>query len=177
MEPRSPLEPSQSSTTFDNSSPTLSKRQSILPPIDGAEALLARIRLLPGLPERNHEDAVKDLLIRLGHGVSEIVFQVGRIDISVINRDKKSVAVIEVKRSIAKESELARARRQGMDYAGQKGAAVVVVTDGDRYEIYDRRKLDYDAMFCGRFQLSAFQQEDCSALDLLRPSFLKASRE
>jgi hypothetical protein len=39
-----------------------------------------------------------------------------------------------------------------MDYASQTGALIVVVTDGDRFEIYDRRKgLHYDAMLCGAF--------------------------
>ena len=132
--------------------------------------MVERIRALQGLPERNHEDVVKDLLVRLGHDVAAIVFQKGRIDVCLLNKDRKAAAVFEVKRTIAVESERAGARRQGMDYASQTGALIVVVTDGDRYEIYDRRKgLDYDAMLRGKFRLSAFRETDIPVLDMLRP--------
>jgi hypothetical protein len=148
-----------------------------LPPIDDAEALFDRIRSLAGLPERNHEDVVRELLVRLGFEATAIVFQRNRIDVCVLGRSRKPVAVFEVKRTIAMEAERAAARRQGMDYAGQTGAVVVVVTDGDRYEVYDRRKsLDYDAMLCGRFRLTDFRPEDSKVLDLLRPDFLLSTR-
>lgn len=146
----------------------------IAPPIAGAESLIARIRQLPGLPERNHEDVVKDLLIGLGFDSSAIVFQAGRIDVCVFDANKKAVAVFEVKRTIAAPSKHDSALRQGMDYAMRNGASIVVITDGDRYAIYDRRKgSDYDAMRCGSFQLSAFRPEDSQILDLLRPPSLK----
>ena len=149
----------------------------VLPPIPDAEAFIERIRSLVGLPERNHEDVVKELLIRLGHDTSSIVFQKGRIDLCVLTQDRKAAAVFEAKRTIVVESERAGARRQGMDYAGQTGALIVVITDGDRYEIYDRRKgHDYDAMLCGKFQLTTFREGDAKALDLLRPEFLRNVR-
>jgi hypothetical protein len=91
----------------------------VLPPISDAEAFMERIRSLVGLPERNHEDVVKDLLLRIGHDSSVIVFQQGRIDLRVLTEDGKTAAVIEVKRTIAVESERAAARRQGMDYANR----------------------------------------------------------
>jgi hypothetical protein len=173
----SPAEPCRDIRT--HPAPDASPPPSIIsPPINDADSLIARIKLLAGVPERNHEDAVKDLLIRLGHKIEQIFFQVGRIDVSLVNQAKKTVAVIEVKRSIAAEKDRMDARRQGMDYAGRTGAAMVVITDGDRYEIYDRRKLDdYNSMFCGRFQLSVFRQPDCPILDLLRPSMLWTTRE
>lgn len=149
----------------------------VLPPIPDAESLVARIQSLVGLPERNHEDVVKDLLIRLGFDPTLIVFQKGRIDVCVLTQDRKVAAVFEVKRTIAVESERASARRQGMDYAAQTGAIVVVVTDGDRYEVYDRRRgHDYDSMLCGRCQLTAFREADAKVLDLLRPASLSSCR-
>lgn len=149
----------------------------VLPPIPDSEALITRIRSLAGLPERNHEDVVKELLLRLGFDASEIVFQKGRIDLCVLTQDRKTAAVFEVKRTIAVESERAGARRQGMDYASQTGAMIIVVTDGDRFEIYDRRKgHDYDAMLCGAFRLTAFHDTDAMTLDLLRPDNLRSAR-
>ena len=149
----------------------------VLPPIPDAEALITRIHSLVNLPERNHEDVVKGLLLRLGFGASEIVFQKGRIDLCVLTQDRKTVAVFEVKRTIAVESERAGARRQGMDYASQTGALIIVVTDGDRFEIYDRRKgLDYDAMLCGAFKITAFRATAAKAFDLLRPDYLRTVR-
>jgi len=149
----------------------------VLPPIPDAEALITRIRSLVGLPERNHEDVVKELLLRLGFDASEIVFQKGRIDLCVLTQEGKTAAVFEVKRTIAGESERAGARRQGMDYSSQTGALIIVVTDGDRFEIYDRRKgHDYNAMLCGSFKLTAFRDTDAKTLDLLRPDNLRSVR-
>jgi hypothetical protein len=145
----------------------------VLPPVPEAEELVSRIRSVVGLPERNHEDVVKEFLLRLGYDSGSIVFQQGRIDLCVLTHDRRAAAIFEVKRTIAVESERANARRQGMDYAMQSGALIVVVTDGDRYEVYDRRKgHDYDAMLCGKFQLTAFREHEAGTLDLLRPKSL-----
>jgi|GEM_PF-1247480 len=145
----------------------------VLPPIPEAESLLARIRALNGLAERNHERVVEDLLTRLGFDVSRIVFQRGRIDVCIVGPDNKAAAVFEVKTSIQNSAQHAEARRQGFDYANQSKARFVILTDGDRYEVYDRRKgLDYDEMFAGKFQLTAFRETDSAALDLIRPSSL-----
>lgn len=147
--------------------------QSMLPPIPDAESLLARIRQLRGLPERNHEDVVRDLFVRLGFKPAAIVFQKGRIDIRILDSRRQPAAVVEVKRTIATESERSKARRQAMDYAGDTSAPVMVITDGDRYEVYDCRKgPGYDAMLCGKFRLTSFCEQDTKALDLLRPDYL-----
>ncbi|MCI0365517.1 MAG: hypothetical protein L0219_16765 [Phycisphaerales bacterium] len=157
------------------SSAEIVETPTILPPVADAEVFVERIRSLVGLPERNHEDVVKDLLLRLGFDASSIVFQQGRIDVRVLTQDRKTAAVFEVKRTIVSESERAAARRQGMDYASQTGALIIVVTDGDRYEIYDRRRgHDYSAMLCGKFQLPAFRDSDATTLDLLRPDCLRS---
>ena len=159
--------------SFAERSTTRESTATVLPPIQDAESFIERIRSVAGLPERNHEDVVKELLILLGFEAGAIVFQKGRIDLCVLTRDRKTAAVFEVKRTIAVESDRMGARRQAMDYASQTGALVIVITDGDRYEIYDRRKgHDYDVMLCGRFQLTAFREADAPLLDLLRPDHL-----
>jgi hypothetical protein len=63
------------------------------------------------------EDVVKDLLIRLGHPINLIVFQRGRVDLSLHDGSVRPAVVFEVKRSIASEPERAAARRQAMDYS------------------------------------------------------------
>ncbi len=59
----------------------------------------------------------------------------GRVDLILHDGSGRVAAVFEVKRFIASESARAAARRQAMDYAGQTGAPMLVVTDADRYEI------------------------------------------
>ncbi len=146
------------------------QKDSILPSIADAESLISRIRSVVGQPERNMEDVVKDLLVRLGHPDNLIVFQQGRIDLTLIDGSGKTAIVFEVKRSIGSGPERDRARRQAIDYACQTGAPLVVITDADRYEIYDRRRgLDFDAMLCGRFQLTQFDEASEAVLDLLKP--------
>jgi predicted type IV restriction endonuclease len=98
-----------------------------------------------------------------------IEFQRGRVDLILEDSSGKPAFVFEVKRSIASESERAKARRQGLDYACQTGARFIVITDADRYEIYDHhRGWDFDSMFCGRFQLTQFYAASAAVLDLLR---------
>jgi len=71
--------------------------QTILPPIDGADSLLGRVRSVAGQPERNMEDVVKDLLIRLGHSPHRIIFQRGRVDLILHDGSGRVAAVFEVK--------------------------------------------------------------------------------
>lgn len=141
-----------------------------IPPFPGAEEYLQRIPELIDLPERNHEDAVKNLLVSLGHDPNRIRFQSGHMDLQVQDHTGKSVIVVEVKRSIASEPQRNSAIRQGFDYANRAGARFVVISDADRFEVYDRtRGLDYESMLCGKFQLTNFSQSDSDVLDLLRP--------
>lgn len=139
------------------------------------DALHASIRRLQeqDLLERDHEDVVKELLLRLGTDKAAIQFGKGRIDVRVLGKSGKTAAVFEVKTTIATRSQCDAAIRQGMDYAGRTGAEIVVVSDGDRYEVYDRRKgRDYASMLCGAFRLTDFRETDAALLDLLRPDAL-----
>jgi len=149
--------------------PNDNKTKAILPPIPDPDSLLNRIKSVIGQPERNMEDVVKELLVRLGHSANRIVFQRGRVDLTLEDGSGKPVFVFEVKRSIASESERAKALRQGLDYANQTGAQFIVITDADRYTIYDRhRGYDFSSQFCGSFQLTQFYAGNEVVLDLLR---------
>ena len=70
-------------------------------PFPDAQDYLERVKASRDLPERNMEDLVKELLIRLGHSPSSIVFQIGHIDVSVRGKDGAPFLVAEVKRSSA----------------------------------------------------------------------------
>lgn len=145
--------------------------ESILPPIPDAESLIDRIRSLAGLPERNHEDVVRELLIRLGHAPKSVVFQVGHIDVCVKGKDGQHQTIFEVKKSIASESSRANALRQANDYANRTGAELFVITDGDHFVIYDRRRgRSYGEMKIGEFRLLAFRKQDEPLLNQLRPA-------
>jgi hypothetical protein len=133
-----------------------------------AERLLQRIGEVRGQPERNMEDVVKDFLVELGHPPGAITFQVGRIDIKVASPAGGTHMVVEVKRDLTRSRD--EARRQGFDYAMQVDARLVVLSDADRYEVYDRAKGgSYEAMRVGGFQLTRFTEADAAVLDSLRP--------
>jgi hypothetical protein len=140
-------------------------------PFPDAQDYLERVKASRDLPERNMEDLVKELFIRLGHSPSSIVFQVGHIDVSVRGRDGAPFLVAEVKRSLRSKPERDSALRQAFDYANKTGAPLVVITDADFYEIYDRRSgLDHVSMLKAKFQLTQLQQFDLTGFELLRPS-------
>ncbi len=141
----------------------------ILPPVANAESLVNHVRTIVGQPERNMEDAVKDLLVRLGHPTSAIRFQIGRMDVAVEGDGGRTLFVFEVKRSLANSSMRDDALRKGFDYANRTGARYVVISDADRYELYDRTKgLDHASMLCGSFRLTEFRTDDVAAFDVLR---------
>ena len=145
-------------------------QKTLLPPIYQAESLLKHIREIRGTPERNMEDVVKDILLRLGHPPSSIIFQAGRIDVSVMNEDGQHLFVVEVKRELNTQQAVDKARRQAFDYANQTGAPIVVITDSDRFEIYDRESgSSYEEQFRGSFRMTEFRPRDFELLDLLRP--------
>lgn len=141
-----------------------------IPPVANAQSLLERIQHVQGLPERNMEDVVKAFLVSLGYPESSICFQIGHVDVRVNDGSGKAKMVVEVKRSLLIEKVWRDARRKGFDYATEVGAGLVIVTDADIYEVYDRnRGTDYESMLCGRFQLTKFTAADAALVDLLRP--------
>jgi len=135
--------------------------------VTNAGWLLDRVQHVAGQPERNTEDVVKAFLLALGHDEATVSFQRGRIDISVANRTGGTHMVVEVKRDLRSPRE---ARRQAFDYALETDARIVVLTDADRYEVYDRKRGGgYDAMLAGSFSLASLTSDDCRVVALLRP--------
>jgi len=144
-------------------------RASVLPRFDNAEQLLEQIRSTRDLPERNMENHVRELLLRLGHHPTRIVFQSGRIDLTLSDSSGKILCVFEVKRSLSSLKDRRQALRQAFDYANKTGAKFVVITDSDTFEIYDRTKgLDHSTQLQARFRLTEFKSDDEARLDLLR---------
>ena len=111
------------------------------------------------------EQLVHELLIALGHSPESVVFQLGYIDVMLRDDAGEPRLVVEVKTTIEREAAREAAFRQARDYAAKVGAERFVVTDADRYEIYERS----DDRRLGGFTLSDFRAGDERALDLLRP--------
>ena len=142
----------------------------VLPPFDNAAEYLDRIKSARGLAERNMEALVQELLIRLGHAPSAVVFRVGFVDVAVMGSNGKPRIVIEVKSSLRSKTDRDSALRQAFDYANRNGATLVVITDADAYEIYDRTKgMDHASQLQANFRLSAFREMDAAGLNLLKP--------
>ncbi len=93
----------------------------VRPPLYEAESILRRIRETRGQPERNMEDIVKEVLLRLGHEPSRVVFQAGRIDVSVRDDSGRIHFIYEVKRDLGSASAIAKARRRAMTMPLRRG--------------------------------------------------------
>jgi hypothetical protein len=140
------------------------------PPVPDAEDLLRRVQEVRGLQEHNMEGVTSIFLERLGHTSASIVRQDGYVDLRIATPEGGTKAVVEVKKSLTSRKILAEASEQAFRYALRKEAPIVVVTDADVYHVWDRtRGLGLETSFCGKFQLTRFQQEDEKILDLLRP--------
>jgi hypothetical protein len=91
-------------------------------------------------------------------------------DVRVHDRRDQPWLVVEVKPLLETERHRRAARRQGFDYAHRLGMRLVVISDGDFYEIFDRcagQCLRYDEMRQGSFHLSALRLRDFDLVSLL----------
>lgn len=91
-------------------------------------------------------------------------------DVRVHDRRDQPWLVVEVKPLLETERHRRAARRQGFDYAHRLGMRLVVISDGDFYEIFDRcagQRLRYDEMRQGSFHLGALRSRDSDLLSLL----------
>jgi hypothetical protein len=141
----------------------------ILPPIPDAAAFLRRVTAIRGLPERNMEDLVKQFFMLLGHSEHSICFQIGHVDLKITTPSGCTSIIIEVKRKLNPMTHRA-AVDQAFVYATRNSAKLVVISDADTYEIYNRSIGECrEDMFVGRFQLTQFHSEDEEILDALRP--------
>jgi len=126
--------------------------------------------------ERDHEDVVARFFECLGYRrTRDIKYRRGRIDI-LIEHDKKALIVIEVKRDWALSKDSKSYVQQAFNYALEAGARYVIITNGDRYILYDRQKgLSYDDNLVMQFTLSRLTRDCLNAINNLRPTLLGAS--
>ena len=137
-----------------------------VPPIAGIEPHLDRIEASRGTSERNIEDVVREFFTLIGHRTQDIEFQRGRIDICIHTSGEP--IVVEVKRTLQPRGSVQAARRQAFDYANQVNASLVVITDADRYHVFDRRLGGtYDDMAVGFFELTRWLPDHQTALDAI----------
>lgn len=124
--------------------------------------------------ERDHEDLVANFFKMLGYAqFKDIKFRRGNIDIRIDKNDKPMI-VIEVKSDWALSRQSKGAREQAFRYALDVGARYVIVTNGDYYCLYDRRKgLSYEEQFLGDFQLSNLSEEGLQLIEMLKKSNLE----
>ena len=120
--------------------------------------------------EREHEDAVAHFFEILGYRRGqEIKFQRGRVDILIVEEsDTRPKIVVEVKRDWNISKSNMDYVRQAHHYAGEVGARWVILTNGDLYIFYDRKKgLSYDEQPDCEFQLTALTLEGLVCLSKL----------
>lgn len=130
--------------------------------------IVERIRHTASLPERNHEAVVSELLVHLGVRPQQIIFQQGRIDISVAGADGQVCLVIEVKQNLNITAQAARAREQAQIYGQRVGCAHCAITDGDLWELHDLGRGErYDQRYLGAFRLSEFHDQNAALFGLL----------
>jgi HTH-type transcriptional regulator/antitoxin HipB len=89
---------------------------------------LARSKTIAGLPERNHEDVVKQLLLLLGFDSAMVLFQVGRIHVCIRALVRRPLCVFEVKCSVAKASKRDGALRQARGLSQEQAGALLGVS-------------------------------------------------
>jgi len=143
------------------------------PEFEAAADLVRRLRFQKQHTERNHEAIVEELFRALGYEpLDEIRFQQGRMDILISSNDKPLIT-IEVKADWALSSENKQYIEQAFRYANEFGTPLVIVTNGDKYIVYDRRRgLDYESQLVGDFKLTNLTQRGMGILETLRKSEL-----
>jgi hypothetical protein len=139
---------------------------------EGAQDMAVRPGHVYIAPGGHHMEVVRvagTVRIRLHDGPSENSCRPA-VDVLVRSGDGKPSFVIEVKTTLRSKTDRDSALRQAFDYASRNGAPIVIITDADAYEIYDRRAgLDHASMLRAKFRLTAFREEDRGGLDFLKP--------
>ena len=119
--------------------------------------------------ERDHEDLVARFFEILGYRrTKEIKFRRGRIDV-LITKDDAPLITIEVKQDWSLSPSNKDYVAQAYRYAHELGTRHVIVTNGDRYLVYDRDMgRTYDENLSADFQLTALREEDLASIEGLR---------
>lgn len=105
--------------------------------------------------------------------IHDIKFRRGNIDIR-IEKDNTPIITVEVKADWNLSPDSRGALRQAYNYAHETGTPFVIITNGDRYCIYDRRQgMSYEENLVSDFTISRMAQESISKLNLLRKESIK----
>ena len=123
----------------------------------------------PEHKERAHEFLVETFYELLGFAkYVEIKYRQGRIDISIEYKNKLLI-VNEVKKDWSLSWRDKKALLQAYNYALETGTPFVVLTNGDYYAIFDRRKgHSYESQFVGDFKLTKLKIEDLEIIENLK---------
>ncbi len=138
---------------------------------------IERLKKQDSHKERANEHLVADFLKYLGYKeFSDFNYQVGRMDL-VLKVENIVIMTIEVKKSWAfGENIRTKAIEQAYGYSQKVGSRFVTITNGDNYEIFDRKQgLSYKDQKWYSFTLSRLTDEALSFLEnnLRRRPFLK----
>lgn len=128
----------------------------------------------PGHLERDHEDLVASLFELIGYErIHDIKFRRGNIDIR-IDKDTTSWITVEVKSDWGLSPDSRGALSQAYNYAHEKGTPFVIITNGDKYCIYDRRQgMSYEENLIANITISKIDQAGVIALNSLRKENIK----
>jgi Type I restriction enzyme R protein N terminus (HSDR_N) len=141
------------------------------------EGLVGKVIALkndPGHLERDHEDLVAALFELLGYQrIHDIKFRRGNIDIR-IEKDNSPMITVEVKSDWGLSPDSRGALSQAYNYAHETGTPFVIITNGDRFCIYDRRQgMSYIDNLFADVTLTCMTQEAVNKLFLLRKDNIK----
>jgi len=145
------------------------------PAVDGdipsiEETIEEDVKLLArAFTEGKKEGLVVFLFNMLGYGPHPPNYENDDFAVHAIGPSARKIMVYRVKPSVLAATNVRQARFEAFGHAMDVGAQLVVVTDGDTYEVYDRTKgLDYESTLRGTFQLTSFNlKDDLRLLDLL----------
>lgn len=119
--------------------------------------------------ERDHEELVASLFELLGYKrIYDIKFRRGNIDIR-IDKNNKPIITVEVKADWALSPESRNALSQAYNYALETGTPFIIITNGDRFCVYDRRHgMSYKENLIADFTLTKMTEKTIDHLNLLK---------
>jgi hypothetical protein len=146
-------------------------------PPDWLKDLIAKVIALKndsGHLERDHEDLVASLFEHLGYQrIHDIKFRRGNIDIRIEITNVPWITV-EVKADWGLSPDSHGALSQAYNYAFETGSPFVIITNGDRYCIYDRRRgMSYSENLIANLTITGIDQDGVSKLNSLRKENIK----
>lgn len=138
--------------------------------------MLGQIRTLhrdSGHQERDHEDLVASFFVALDYKRTEdIRFRRGRVDIGISDGDQ-ALITIEAKADWSLSAQNKDYISQAFNYSLETGTRWVIVTNGDRYLLFDRDQgRTYDEHLPADFQLTSLAGGDLEKIESLRKGHL-----